>query len=235
VLLAVIGAIAVKRPGRAALWLLRIGAFGIFWASWPPAGRLASRLFERPYPPALYPAANDAQAIVVLPSAVYPAVPQLPTARVGSDTYERCLYAAWLHLHWRPLPILACGGTNHSGMPPYSITLAKALEYEGVPRNQIWLEEESHTTHENAVYAARLLRAKGIHRIVLVTDAYHMFRAERSFRRQGLDVVPAACAHRSYFTLQLTDVFPSWEPIGWTEDLLHESLGLLWYRLHSWI
>jgi uncharacterized SAM-binding protein YcdF (DUF218 family) len=220
---------------RRVSWLLRLLVLGIFLFSWYPAARLVSHAFEGRYPPREFPVADDAQAIVVLSSAIYPPSPPIPTPRVGSDTYERCMYTAWLYRHWRPLPVLAAGGTNHPPGEPYSVTMAVALEMEGVPKSHIWLETESHSTHENAAYSARLLRSKGIRKIILVTEAYHMFRAERCFRKEGIEVTPAACAYRTFNGFHFTDLLPGWEPISWNEDILHESIGLLWYRMRGWI
>lgn len=150
------------------------------------------REFEAPYPPRhMFP--PDAQAIVVLASAVYAPTPGLPTARLGNDTLERCLYAAWLFKNWRPLPVLASGGTRTADLPLYAMVMREALRSEGVPDSMIWSEEQSHSTHEEDVYSAEILKQKGIQKIVLATDAYHMLRAEKPFRKQGLEVVPGAC------------------------------------------
>jgi uncharacterized SAM-binding protein YcdF (DUF218 family) len=216
---------------------LTIALFGLFLISWPPFAWLALQSFERPFPHSIDPS-NDAQAIVVLASGIqYPTVPGLPVARLGSDTYERCQYAAYLHKHWRPLPVLVSGKGNQPDphTPPYAILMKDALVMEGLPQAMIWSETGSHTTHENAVNSAEILRQKGINKIVLVTDAYHMWRAELSFRKQGLKVVPAACGYRSVGMLHLANLMPGWEPIGFNEDLLHEALGLLWYKIHGWI
>jgi uncharacterized SAM-binding protein YcdF (DUF218 family) len=145
------------------------------------------------------------------------------------------MYASWLYRRWRPLPILACGGTNHAPGQPYAITMREALEKEGVPSSQIWLETRSRSTHENAVFGAEILKGKGLYKIVLVTDAYHMARAEACFRKEGITVVPAACAYRTFSDFHVADLLPGWEPISWNEDVLHESVGLLWYRLRAWI
>ncbi|MGB7846867.1 MAG: YdcF family protein, partial [Candidatus Acidiferrum sp.] len=139
---------------------------------------------------------------------------------------EACQYAAYLHNHWRPLPILVSGD---------AILMKGALVMFGVPETMISLENESHTTHENAVFSAKILRQKGIENIVLVTDARHMWRAQLAFRKQGLKVVPAACDYRSGGRWHLTDLLPDWEPIGHIEELLHETLGLIWYKVHGWI
>ncbi len=213
---------------------LALAMLAIFLVSWEPAAWIISRCLERNYPPRQYPV-GGAQAIVVLASAVYPPSPPIPTARVGSDTYERCQYAAWLFLHWKALPVLASGGGGFVESPAYAVTMRQALEKEGVPATSIWTEERSRTTHENAQFSAEILKRKGIRRIVLVTDAYHMMRAEASFRKESLDVVPAACGYRTYHDFQFADYLPGWEPVSWNEDAMHESVGMVWYKLRGWI
>jgi len=213
---------------------LVLALLAVFLVSWEPAAWLLSRCLEGRYPPREYPT-GDAQAIVVLASAVYPPCPPVPTPRAGADTYERCQYAAWLFKHWKPLPILASGGGGFVDSPPYAFAMREALEREGVPPSAIWLEDRSRTTHENAAFAAAILQGKGIRRIVLVTDAYHMLRADACFRKQSFIVIPAACGYRTYHDFQLSDLLPGWEPIAWNEDAVHESIGLVWYRLHGWI
>ena len=191
---------------------------------------LALQPFESPYsnqPPT----DHDVQAIVVLSSSVFPPTPPRPTAIVGSDTYERCKYAAWLFTHWKQVPVLASGGGSR-GTPAYSVTMGEALAAEGVPATMIWTEQESKSTYENAVNSAAILRQRGIHKIVLVTEAYHMRRSEGVFRKQGIEVVPAACGFRSP-EVRWRDMLPSWEAISWNEDSMHEVIALVWYKLNG--
>jgi uncharacterized SAM-binding protein YcdF (DUF218 family) len=220
-----------KSPGFRGLALALVA---VFLVSWEPAAWLPSRGLEGWFPPRDYPA-GDAQASVVLASAVYPPCPPMPTPRAGSDTYERCQYAAWLYKHWKPLPVLATGGGGFVDSPPYAFAMREALEREGVPASAIILEDRSRTTHENAAFSAAILRQKGIGRIVLVTDAYHMLRADACFRKESLTVIPAACGYRTYHRFLPADLLPGWEPISWNEDAAHETVGLVWYRLHGWI
>jgi len=107
------------------------------------------------------------------------------------------------------------------------------LEKGGVPAERVWTEERSTSTHENAAFTAELLAKKGIRRIALVTEAYHMLRAERCFRQQGLDVVPAPCRFEG---LEGTGgaILPEADAIHWNNLVLHEWVGLLWYRLRGW-
>ena len=55
-----------------------------------------------------------------------------------------------------------------------------------------WLEEKSLTTKENALYTRQLLEKEGIHKIILVTNEWHMQRAKLLFQQQGFDVLPAS-------------------------------------------
>src|ERR1700687_5164287 len=62
---------------------------------------------------------------------------------------------------------------------------------QGVPFSAVQLESTSRDTHESALLVAGLLRADPRYRkrrLVLLTSDYHMFRAQRAFRRAGVDL-----------------------------------------------
>jgi uncharacterized SAM-binding protein YcdF (DUF218 family) len=218
--------------------LLAVALVTLFLVSWFPFEWLAEQPFERPFPRSIDPS-NDAQAIVVLGGSIqYSTMPDLPVAWLDRATYEACQYAAYLHNHWRPLPVLVSGGRSNpprTNEPPRAILMKDALVMYGVPQTMIWPEIGSLTTHENAVFSAEILRQKGKESIVLVTDARHMWRAELAFRKQGLKVVPAACDYRSGGRLHPTDLLPDTDQIRYIEEMLHETLGLIWYKVHGWI
>jgi uncharacterized SAM-binding protein YcdF (DUF218 family) len=108
------------------------------------------------------------------------------------------------------------------------------LEQEEVPPSSIWTEERSHSTHENALYSAAVLREHGVHQIALVVEADSMLRAEKCFRKQGIGVTPAPCLFRdTQFAGE--DLLPGWPAIYREEILMHEELGLCWYWLRGWI
>jgi uncharacterized SAM-binding protein YcdF (DUF218 family) len=203
---------------------------GLFLWSWPPSTALFARTLERWYSFAPYPE-GEADAIVVLSASVYPSDASEPEVVPGYGTFLRCRYAAWLYRNWKPLPIIPSGGMDHHKVVMADV-MRETLENVGVPGGMIWTEGASQSTYESALFTARLLRAKNIHRIVLVTEAYHTPRAAQCFREQGLDVIPAGCAARHLqFEGRWTQFFPSPRMIGYNEDSLHEWIGLAWYRL----
>jgi uncharacterized SAM-binding protein YcdF (DUF218 family) len=57
--------------------------------------------------------------------------------------------------------------------------------------NPRWVDGAAFDTFSNAGNSARLLKADGIRRIILVTHATHMWRAVHEFTATGLEVIPA--------------------------------------------
>lgn len=117
-------------------------------------------------------------AIVVLGCRVYAdgtASPALARrARLGAALHRQGL---------APILVLTGGVGDH---PPSEARAAATIARgEGVPEAGLRLEERSTSTEENAREAARILEREGIdaRRVLVVTDAYHAYRAERVFRR----------------------------------------------------
>jgi uncharacterized SAM-binding protein YcdF (DUF218 family) len=61
-----------------------------------------------------------------------------------------------------------------------------------------------------------------------------MYRAARTFRKQGFAVVPAPCHHRAtQFDARLIDFLPSAGAARNCEAALYEWLGTAWYWLRG--
>ena len=65
----------------------------------------------------------------------------------------------------------------------------------GVPQRAVVVEEQSRTTYQNLAGARRALErrhpGRGRHRIVVVSDPFHMFRAVRQAADLGMDAHPS--------------------------------------------
>lgn len=213
--------------------LIAIAVFGLLLVAWPPMEWLLSRPLEAGYPIRPLPP-GPADAIVVLASSVDTPHYERPFALPLQDTYSRCRFAAWLYQHWKALPILACGGRGNGRGPAFSASMREVLIGTGIPESSIWIEDQSRSTHENALYGAEILRSRGINRIVLVVEAQSMPRAAACFRKQGILVVPAP-SDFSQCDFHFDDMLLSWKAVRGNEITLHEMAGLLWYRLRGWI
>lgn len=93
-------------------------------------------------------------------------------------------------------------------------------------------------THDEALKTAAMVSERGWKRIILVTSASHMNRAEATFRKAGLDVVCAPCnVISSVFREQQLSWFhaPHHSGMEVFGIWFHEILGILAYRMRGWI
>ena len=226
--LALLGLTMVPRSRGRTIALLGVGGFLLF--SWGPVDWLLSRPLEGWYPVRPFAAPPGMQAIVIPGSTVDPPDSGRPYVLPDKTTFDRCEYAAWIYHRCGPLPVLACGGAQKDA----SSAMRQLLRREGVPDNMIWTEDRSWSTHENAKYGAEILRSHGVKHIILVVEAVTMPRAAACFRKEGLDVAPAPMDFRAFGTFA-EEWIPNWRAIRRNEMLLHEVLGLVWYKLRGWI
>jgi len=172
--------------------------------------------------------AGQAQAIVILGGGRMYDAPEYGGDTVNRMTLERLRYGARL-ARATGLPVLVSGGAP-GGRTPEGRLMKTVLEEEfAVPVR--WAEENSLDTHENARNSAAILKPEGIERIVLVTHAAHMRRAQKEFEAYGLATVAAPTSWLA--GPRAGDVLPLPGPgaayNGWYA--LHEWLGLLAARM----
>ncbi len=77
--------------------------------------------------------------------------------------------------------IVFTGGIGPDAPASEAAVAAAYAQRQGVPSEALLLEERSTSTEENARFAAELLPEGA--RVVVVSDAYHVLRCERVFRR----------------------------------------------------
>jgi uncharacterized SAM-binding protein YcdF (DUF218 family) len=88
-----------------------------------------------------------------------------------------------------PLLLLSGGGR---GAEPEAAVMCRLALAAAVPETALILEPHSRNTWENARQSARLLRLRGLRRVVLVSDRVHLPRAGLLFHLAGLEVAGRA-------------------------------------------
>jgi uncharacterized SAM-binding protein YcdF (DUF218 family) len=179
---------------------------------------------------------DNTQAIVVLASAARPPNRWRLQAELDDRSIYRCLCAKALYHQGKACPVLLSGGMNDPSEagPPNATVMRDFLVDLGVKESDLIVEDVSRSTYENAVECHKLLQARGITRIVLVTDAVHMVRAAASFRRLALEVVPAACHHQATtYTFDLAGLVPDPNCARNCQRVWHEWVGLAWYWIRG--
>tara|TARA_Y100000588_G_scaffold19839_1_gene20231 strand:+ start:4064 stop:4585 length:522 start_codon:yes stop_codon:yes gene_type:complete len=152
---------------------------------------------------------------------------------------NRTLHAFRLYKAGKAPLIIISGGNKfpQAGVESESHYTAEILESWGVPGNAIILETNSRNTHQNAVQVKRMLEARGIDRILLVTSAFHMPRALRTFHHIGLEAEPSPSGYSvaAYSRPVFLDWWPTLGNLGKAQSLVKENLGILVYRFRGWI
>ncbi|GAC1468211.1 MAG: YdcF family protein [Chamaesiphon sp.] len=186
------------------------------------------------------------EAIVVLGGCTKPAIAPRPGVGIN-DAGDRILYSAQLYRQGKAPLVIASGGRIdwQGSKPPESEDMEVILSSIGVPQYAIIQEPFSLNTYQNAVNVRKILDAKHIHRVLLVTSALHMPRSLLIFRRQGIEAIPAPTdfivteqdiyeANSSIQSIVL-NFLPDTEQLQKTTKALKEYIGIVIYRLRGWI
>ncbi len=129
-------------------------------------------------------ALGPAEAIVVLGGGV------MPDGVLSNSSMRRALHGILLHRKGLA-PMLVFFGPMGDGGPAEADVRAELARELGVSPGVILTAADAWTTREEALRGGALLQAKGVRRILLVTDAYHMRRARALFEQAGFEVVAA--------------------------------------------
>lgn len=139
---------------------------------------------------------------------------------IGRSSYWRAVYAvrAWREGGFKTIVL---SGTSAEAMQGFLVA-------QGIPRESIWLETRSRSTRENALFAEPILNEMPGRKVLLTSD-YHIYRAQRAFKKVGLDVS----------TQPSPDVRKrAQSPLGRWEaflDLTEETVKIADYYLRGWI
>ncbi|MFK7899414.1 MAG: YdcF family protein [Cyclobacteriaceae bacterium] len=111
--------------------------------------------------------------------------------------------------------------------------IAFVMEYCGVPRTQIILDNDAKNTNQNAINTAQLV---GDASCLLITSAFHMRRASACFEKREINFIPFPVdyyTHQDEFGFQ--NIIPSAAAIpAWTK-LIKEWIGYTMYSLVGYV
>lgn len=155
-----------------------------------------------------------------------------PLGRGGPSerTLARLVVGARLHRSLG-LPVLASGRGNGFDQRAATRIVKRYMMDLGVPADRIIVENRSRNTAENAASSAKLCRAEGFKKPILVTSASHLKRAKGYFNSEGLDVLMFPSSFETWDGKRYT--WKSFLPGTYSRAsmALHEYLGLVYYRL----
>ncbi len=159
-------------------------------------------------------AARRADAIIVLGCAVWPNEQPSP-ALAARTQHALALYRAGYSAH-----LIFTGGIGQYP-PAESEVMRRIAATAGVPTDALLAEALSHSTEENLANAKQLMDAHGWRTAILVSDPFHLLRAETIARDLGMDVYGSPASDSPTYT--------QWDlRVQYT---VREALALVWYHI----
>ena len=104
---------------------------------------------------------------------------------------ERINHALELYRSGKVRKIIFTGGQGNNNEPSESSAARRYAVERGIPEEGILIEESSHTTYENLLYAKQVADAQHLKTVLIVSDPLHMKRAMVMARDMGLEAYPS--------------------------------------------
>lgn len=237
VALAALAARAWRRPGsHLHRWRYALAAMAaVFYLSAIPAvaNLLQARLEHwHPVPQVLASDRRDDNLIIVLTAGWLRATESGYEQKIGAAGWERTIAAVEL---WRLVGgrLLFTGAPSPDGKDSAAAAMARRAAEMGVPKDALMVEPASVNTHENLLFAKRLVGSP-TGRVWLVTSAFHMPRSVLAAKAVGFTVVPYPCDFAAHERGTWTQMVPNNSTHAALEYVFHELAGILAYRIRGW-
>lgn len=176
------------------------------------AGAALAMIYQRVDARAKEDRVRRADTIIVLGSAVWPHERPSPSLNARIQ-HAVALYQAGYATH-----LILCGGVG--AYPPSEAEVMRRVATQaGVPDAALVLEERSHSTEENLANAKRLMDARGWRSAVIVSDPFHLYRAELLAHALGIEAYGSGASTSPTYTHAYLRV----------QYTARESIALVWY------
>jgi uncharacterized SAM-binding protein YcdF (DUF218 family) len=216
-LVAWFGFVMLRRRPTLARYCLGVGLGAVTLLSLPLVSHALTDVVTR-YPALDLDRPSGAQAVVILGGGGQRAyAPEYRGPAAGAILLQRLEYGAFV-AHRTALPVLVSG--FHVEAHAMQASLERSFDLE--PR---WIDDQAYDTFENARNSAAMLKSAGVHRIILVTSAAHLWRASQEFEAAGLEVVPGPVGVDEHAANEPLSIVPDAEALVESRTALYEFLG----------
>jgi uncharacterized SAM-binding protein YcdF (DUF218 family) len=205
---------------------------------WLPTSETFLRVLEDSVPKVQLAQMSEADfgGIIILGGAIEGGEIALDRGEVSIySSAERVTKAFELIRKFPDLPFIFSGFSGR--LSPVGMSEADAFKQlvaeQGLPDRNAHYENQSRNTYENVILMKPMvleLGSKGVNDApkpwLLITSASHMYRSQRIFQKQGIEVVPVPVDYQTGNRLHW-DAFDLTEGAKQWNNLLHETVGLL--------
>ncbi|MGB9736212.1 MAG: YdcF family protein [bacterium] len=234
ILILVVWAIILIKKKHAGIGILMLLFSGLMYtASLEPIADKLIMPLENTYAQLNIKDISEHDVYVVLGGGIHSNAPDLEgSGSPTGDALHRLVYAYRLY-RIQPLPIIVSSGKGFKCQKSEAPVMKRYLVQMGVRDRDIFMDEKSRNTYENALDVKNVCEKILCKKIILITSAYHMKRAIYAFKHAGLtNVLPAPTDYKTNRTCyNLIDYMPDMEALTNTYRALHEYIGLIYYKL----
>lgn len=224
ILLALIGLWLSRKHPNTGRTVTTISLSTLLILSLPVTGNALLQRLET-LPPISEAQLRDVQAIVILGGGKNNEAPEFGNQdTVNRWTLQRLRYGAYLQQQTGK-PILVTGG-GLFGERSEADAMSESLQRDFHAKD-IWTEDQSKDTAENALYSAAILKQYGIERIALISQSWHLPRAIKLFEQRGLTVYPAPTGYTNEDNEPIIRWLPKASAMDKSSIAIKEYLGHL--------
>jgi len=151
---------------------------------------------------------------------------------------DRLLHVVQLYKLGKVKKILISGGSGllFGKKDIESENFRKVFLICGIKQADLLLEDSSRNTYENALYSAKIIKRDFKGKVLLVTSAFHMKRAARCFKKQGVNFTAFPVDYYSdEHSLTFEHFIPTENAMAHWRVLIKEYLGYLSYSMIGYI
>lgn len=173
-------------------------------------------------------APQDFTYVVVLGGKIFPNENHPLSSQITPSLLSRLSYAIEI-IKSKPGTTLVLTG-NGAGEKTEADLMEQFALKMGVEKERIILEKESMNTDDHPKYLKGLLTGK---KFAIVTSAYHMKRALRAFKAQGLEGIPLPTDYQNKSSLSASSFIMRGENLSSLDRIFTEIYSSLWTRIKA--
>jgi len=228
-ILMLLGVILISlKKKRAGKIILILGVVLYYLFSITPVSDFLISLLENQYQYPTKEKIDSVDTLVVLSGGVRNRNLLLPSA-LGNSTLFRLNESLKIYFYKEEKPLIIVSGTSPiDRIEKESLFGAKFLESFNIPKEKIIWEVISGNTFQHAREVKKIVKEKPF---LLITSAYHLPRAMKTFQKAGLSPIalPTDYQYENFYTL--LSFLPQAENLKKSNLAFHEFFGILFYRI----
>ena len=228
-ILMLLGVILISlKKKRAGKIILILGVVLYYLFSITPVSDFLISLLENQYQYPTKEKIDSVDTLVVLSGGVRNRNLLLPSA-LGNSTLFRLNESLKIYFYKEEKPLIIVSGTSPiDRIEKESLFGAKFLESFNIPKEKILWEVISGNTFQHAREVKKIVKEKPF---LLITSAYHLPRAMKTFQKAGLNPIalPTDYQYENFYTF--LSFLPQAENLKKSNLAFHEFFGILFYRI----